>query len=281
MVPVLIVGCGDIGRRVGALWRQRGVPVTALTRRPDAQNAADLDWRAVDLDAPLAPHRVAGRLVYYFAPPPPQGTVDTRLRRWLAAAEGRATRLVYLGTSGVYGDCGGAWVDESRSPAPATDRGRRRLDAEHACEAWARRHDVPLTVLRVSAIYGPGRLPIGRLQRGEPVVRAAEAPWTNRIHADDLATACMAAADAPPGIYNVSDDHPGTLPEYLDAVADRLGLPRPPQISLAEALAQASPARREYLRESRRLCNRRLHDVLGVRLAYPSLAEGLRRLTPE
>ncbi len=222
-----------------------------------------------------------GAVLLHCAPPSPHGTDDTRTAHLLAALDSAPPRrMVYISTSGVYGDCGGAWVDETRPVHPGNARSRRRADAETQLGAYASRHGIPLVILRVPGIYGAGRLPLERLRRGEPVVCAQEAPWSNRIHQDDLARIAFRAAqdDAPPGIYNASDDVPSSMTDYLCCVADAAGLPRPPSVSLDEARQTFSPGMLEYLNESRRLDNRRMKEVLGVRLHYPALAEGLARI---
>ncbi len=281
---VLIVGCGDVGRRVGRLWRERGVAVTGIARSPAtlaAMEAIGIRPRRADLDSGegLADLPLAGAFVYHFAPPPPKGTTDPRLARLLAALAGGPLprRFVLLSTSGVYGDCGGALVDETTPPAPGTDRGRRRLDAERQLAAFGERYGVETVILRVGGIYGPGRLPEKRLREGVPMVPPEQAPLTNRIHVDDLAQVCVAAArrGRPGGIYNVSDGSGGNMTEYFDAVADFLGLPRPPRIDRAEADRTLSAGMRSYLGESRRLDTRRLREELGVELRYPDLASGL------
>jgi len=278
---IFIIGCGDIGRRVARLWQARGVTVQALARSDEA--AARLSGAGItpvrgDLDIPetLATLPLNGATVYYFAPPPAQGDTDPRLRAFVAAGM-RPERVVYISTSGVYGDRDGAWVDEDTPPAPATDRARRRLDAETALRAWGREHGVQVNILRVGGIYGSGRWPLERLQAGTPVLREEECGYTNRIHADDLAAICMAVAErgGADRIYNVSDGSNGTMTQYFYAVADRFGLPRPPALTLAQAMQQLSPAMLSYLTESRRLDNRRLLNELGVELRYPDLAAGL------
>lgn len=282
MPPALIVGYGDIGQRVAALWNEKGGLVAALVRSARDMGGA----RPVlgDLDQPdsLAALPAEGAVLFHFAPPHPAGQTDTRTdtrtANLLAALEAQPPRrIVYISTSGVYGDCGGAWVDETRSVNPGNDRSRRRVDAERQLAGFATRHAIPLVVLRVPGIYGPGRLPLERIRRGDPVVCPGEARWSNRIHADDLAAITVRAAqdDAPPGIYNVSDDEPSSMSDYFYQVADAAGITRPPCVSLAEARRTFSPGLLEYLNESRRLDNRRMKAVLGGRLRYPTLTEGL------
>ncbi|HKY89951.1 MAG TPA: SDR family oxidoreductase [Nevskiaceae bacterium] len=275
--PTIIVGCGDLGRRV-ALRLPAGT-VRAIVRGESSAQAlreAAIDARAFDLDATDVPID-AGADVFWFAPPPETGTTDPRLRRWCAARTSAPRRLVYVSTSGVYGDCAGAWIDEDAPLQPRTDRGRRRLDAERALQDLARARGTEVVVLRVPGIYGPGRLPVERLKKGLAVVREEEAPWTNRIHVDDLATVALAAmARGRPGCaYNVSDGHPTTMTDYFVRCARLLGLPEPPRVTLEIARASFTPAMRSFLEESKRLVNRRMLDELGITLRYPSLEHGL------
>lgn len=278
----LIIGYGDIGRRVAALCQLRGWRVHALTRHAVTAtqiSAAGRPGYVGDLDQPdkFPALPTADSLIFYFAPPPPQGEGDPRIRAFLSAIprESAPRKIIYISTSGVYGDCQGAWVTEASAVKPATDRARRRLAAENLLRDWEQRNNVPAVILRVGGIYGPGRLPIERLRRGTPVLCEQDCGYTNRIHADDLAEVCVAAAERGHGMYNVSDGHPGTMTDYFNRVADLYGLPRPTQISLDQAKNALSKEMMSYLAESRRLDNRRLLNELGVNLRYPSLQEGL------
>jgi nucleoside-diphosphate-sugar epimerase len=216
------------------------------------------------------------------APPPQTGECDTRTANLLAALERKRilpTRFVYISTSGVYGDCGGALVDESRAVNPQSARAKRRVHAEEQIALWCSRHGVALVVLRAPGIYAADRLPLDRLHAGTPALRAQDDVHTNHIHADDLAAICARALDddAPAGIYNASDDTQLMMGEWFDLVADRVGLPRPPRIPRSEASQRIPPALLSFMSESRRLDNRRLKSVLGVRLRYPTTREGLVR----
>lgn len=274
------MGCGDLGLRVARLWQAAGVPVRGLVRSAAGRRrleAAAVAPLQADLDRPagLPALRLGGALVYYLLPPPPGGVADTRLAGFLAALRDPPARWVHLSTTAVYGDCGGAWVDETRPPRPATDRGRRRLDGERRLAAWAAGRALCWTVLRVPGIYGPGRLPLARLRAGRPLPPAAESGFTNRIHVDDLAAACLAAARRGRcgRVYNVSDGRPLRFTDYYRRVARAWGLPPPP-----EAPAAAGGYAGEflaYLRESRRIDNRRMREELGVELRYPDLDRGL------
>jgi len=281
MKLIFILGCGDIGRRVARLWQARGAAVHALARSDAsarALEAAGITAHRGDLDDPvsLSTLTLDGALVYYFAPPPLQGSTDPRMVNFTAHA-GRPERVVYISTSGVYGDHGGAWVDEDTPTMPNTERAQRRLAAETVLRAWGVENKVAVSILRVGGIYGPGRWPLERLRKGTPVLHEAECGYTNRIHADDLAQICVIAAErgGADRIYNISDGQNGTMTQYFYAVADHFGIPRPPALSMAEARVQLSPAMLSYLLESRRMDNRRLLNELGVELRYPDLASGL------
>ena len=280
--PALIVGCGQVGRRLAArLLPARQVHGLVRSQASaEALAAAGIEPLVADLDRPLAIALPGpGVELWYLAPPPKKGTRETRLANLLDALDeqGQPRRIVYLGTTGVYGDCKGAWVDESRPPAPRVDRARRRADAENQLQAWRRAGRGELVLLRVAGIYGPGKLPLARLKAGKPMVPPDQAPWTNRIHIDDLVEVLLAAmAKGRDGeVYNVSDGHPGNMADYFNAVADAAGLPRPPLVDSSEADAALSAGLRAYLAESRRIDNRKMLRELGVTLRYPTLAEGL------
>lgn len=283
---MLIIGCGYVGERLARQYLDRDRPVQGLVRSSEglARLAAlgipgiRKDLASDDLgDLPLD-----GAQVFHLAPPPGRGVEDTHTRR-LVAALGRAgqpMRIVYVSTTGVYGDCQGAWVDESWPIQPAADRSRRRWDAEQTLRRWSLETGGDLVILRVAGIYGPDRLPLERIRQGVPLVRPEEAPFTNRIHAVDLVAALEAAMERglSGGVYNACDGHPCTMTDYFLAVADTAGLPRPPLISLAEASGQLSEGMLSYLAESRRLSNRKLIEELGLSLRFPTLADGLRDL---
>ncbi|MGB0954375.1 MAG: SDR family oxidoreductase [Panacagrimonas sp.] len=275
-----IVGCGDIGIRVAHRLMGRGVRVRGWVRSQQSANAlreAGLDAQRLDLDTDLPPLAPAHACLFYFAPPRPDGATDQRIRKLLHALNPHPASLIYLSTTGVYGDCQGRWVDEGEAPRPQTDRARRRLDAESAAREWARQHRAHHCILRVPGIYGPGRLPVKRLQQGLPILRPDLSPWSNRIHADDLADACIAAAERSQdgGVYNICDDQPTQMSDYFLRCAALLKLPAPPMVSREQARQQLTPGILSYLAESRRLSNRRMKAELGVVLRYPDLAAGL------
>ena len=279
----LIAGCGDVGRRLARRLighGERPVGLVRTQRSADDLGRVGIAPVASDLDRPIdePPAAAADGTVYYLIPPPAEATDDDpRLRHFLRACEEAVPRrLIYLSTSGVYGDCGGAWVDESRPPAPLTERACRRLAAENIARAWCETRGVPLTILRVGGIYGPGRLPIDRLAK-VTLVHADEAPWSNRIHVDDLVTVLRAAArrGRSNAIYNVADGHPSTMTDYYNRVADAVGHPRPSTVSLASAPRYLTPAMLAFMSESRRLDITRMQQELQVKLSFPTLDLGL------
>jgi len=286
---ILIVGCGGVGALVAKSWLKQQAKVYALAR--SAQAVTRLNQLGItpvegDLDQPasLLELPAAGAWIYYFAPPPGQGVSDPRMCAFVVAMQMLSTPsagIVYISTSGVYGDCQGDWVDENAEPAPVVDRARRRLDAETWLRGYGRKSGVPVMVLRVGGIYGPGRLPVERLKKGLPVLSLAQSSYTNRIHVDDLVAICVAAVERgrPDRVYNVCDDGPSTMTDYFFAVADALGLPRPPEVDLDEARRVMSAAMLSYLTESRRMLNRRMHEELGIELRYPDLESGLAGIT--
>jgi nucleoside-diphosphate-sugar epimerase len=269
MKTLLLAGYGDIARRAAPRLESR-FALVPLSRR----HGTDLD-RPETLAALPPAHAVL-----HCAPPPNAGVVDSRTAHLLAAlAKGRIlpARLVYVSTSGVYGDCGGAHVDESRAVHPQTDRARRRVDAERQLAQWCRQHGVSLAILRAPGIYAADRLPLERLRAGTPVLRAEDDVYTNHIHAEDLAAIAVRALEdtASAGIYNASDDSEIRMGEWFDLLAARAGLPKAPRIARAEAAGRIAPALLSFMSESRRLLNRRIKEELGVRLQYPTVYDGV------
>lgn len=208
-----------------------------------------------------------------------------RMRAFVGALAtgGTPIRIILVSTTAVYGDQGGDWVDEDTPPRPATQRAHRRLDAERTLRAFGRAQDVPVVVLRVAGIYAADRLPITRLRAREPMISEVDSPYTNRIHAEDLVSICMAAAErgGSDRVYNVSDGNPMKMTAYFNAIADALDLPAPPIVDRRDAERLLSPGMLSYLNESRRLVNRRMLVDLGIKLRYPNLKAGLAHGLPE
>ncbi len=283
---LLIVGCGDIGLRVVRLLRARW-RILALTSDPQRipmLRAAGAIPLLGNLDDAPTLSRLAGLpdALLHLAPPQGSGAADRRTQALLQAMArlGRVRRIVYASTSGVYGDAQGARFDETRAVGPATDRARRRVDAEARVRWYGRAFGIPVSVLRIPGIYAGDRLgghPRERLARGTPVLAAADDVYTNHIHADDLARACMLALHRgrPQRVVHASDDTELKMGDYFDLAADLCGLVRPPRISRAQAIAELPVMQMSFMSESRRLDNRRLKHELRLRLHYPSVREGL------
>ena len=279
----LVAGCGYVGTRLARALLARG-PVVALTRAGascDALEALGIVAIARNLDDPEAP--VPRRLgtpsvVFYLVPPPASGTTDPRIKRFLAQLPAAPARLLYVSTTGVYGDSGGALVNEDSPLNPGSERAQRRVDAEAAVRGWCQRQGVGWTILRVPGIYGPGRLPIERLKRGEPMVRHSEAGYSSRIHVDDLVAAALLAVTVPHAVdrvYNVTDGNPASMTEYFERVATLTGLPPPPLVTRAQAEAVLSPGLLAYLAESRRVDSSRIREEIGFAPRFKDLRLGI------
>ncbi len=220
-----------------------------------------------------------GAVIYYFAPPPNSGDDDPRLINLLANIDPlkQPSRFVYISTSGVYGDHKGKEVDENTPTRPQTKRSKRRLAAEQTIQRWGKQQQVDTVILRVGGIYGPNRLPTKRIEQGITVLRRDLSSPTNRIHADDLAQVCEAAAQAPSGhqIYNVCDMQPSSMSDYFFSIAQYAGLTPPREVDWQQAETEISPAMLSYLRESRRMNNNKMLNELNIKLQYPTLSDGL------
>jgi len=280
---LLIVGCGDVGMRLLPLLTAH-FRVFATTSQPSRRaelRAAGAVPLVVDLDQPATLRRLAGLapMVVHLAPPPGDGGQDRRTRN-LTAILPEHGRMVYVSTTGVYGDCGGALFDESRPVAPCNPRALRRVDAEQVLRRWARRAHSDLSILRVPGIYGADRLPLKRLQQGTPALVEADDVYTNHIHADDLASIIVRALfrALPNRVYHAVDDSEMKMAAYFDAVADAFKLPRPPRLPRAELQQVVTPALLSFMSESRRLRNGRIKRELGVRLRYATVADTLQTL---
>ncbi len=284
---LLIIGCGDVGQRVVRV--QRHVRVVALTSSPDrlaALRAQGVTPVVGNLDVPASLQRLAGwaTRVLHLAPPPLQGNTDPRtlaVSRMLMRRSAPLS-LVYGSTTGVYGDCEGAWVEESRTVNPITPRALRRVDAEARVRHLGRLRSSPVrvSVLRIPGIYAPDReggTPRERLLRGTPVLAQADDVFTNHIHADDLARACQLAVwrGKPQRVYNVNDDSQMRMGDYFDMAAGLYALAKPPRISRAQAQTELPAMQLSFMSESRRMVNTRMKRELRLQLRYADVKDGL------
>jgi nucleoside-diphosphate-sugar epimerase len=289
VIRVLLIGCGDVALRTARLLHPK-VRLYGLTRR--IEDVAKLRAHGIipivgDLDRlrSLERLRAAPFAVLHFAPPPSEGRDDSRTQKLiatLARARSIPQRFVYISTSGVYGDCGGAHVAETRPRRAETPRSRRRVAAEDRLRDWAKRYGVALSILRAPGIYAETRLPLDRIRQGTPVLAAEDDVFTNHIHAEDLARATVAALfhAKPNRAYNVTDDAEMQMGGWFDAVADAFQLPRPPRVSWEEAEGRIAPLLLSYMSESRRLSNARMKRELRVRLRYRTPQELLDEIAP-
>jgi len=290
MERLLIMGGGDIAQRA-LPWLQKRFRVYVLVRSEEAA----LFWRkagAIPLCGDLDRRETLGRLagiadtLLWTAPPETSGTGSRRLLNALFCLTGRNQRprsIVYISTSGVYGDCDGALVTETRTPSPLSARGSRRLACENFLREVAARHGIALRILRAPGIYAAERLPVERLHSNSPVLHHTEDVFTNHIHADDLARAsCLALfRGRHVGIYNVCDNSHLRMGDFYDVLADTLALPHPPRASRADCAARLSPMSLSFMRESRRLVNLRARRELRWHPEYAEIAEGLQKTCAE
>jgi nucleoside-diphosphate-sugar epimerase len=273
-MKVLLAGFGYVAQRLAPRLAGAGIEWSAHGLRARA------GARALDLDAPVpaASIDVDGSTVVYSIAPQPSGDEDLRIGRWLRGLAGRPRRLIYLSTTGVYGSGGVRAADEDTPAAPTQARGRRRVSAERQLQAWCLMHGVDRVVLRLPAIYGPLRLPLERLRRGDPVLDPAVAPPSHRIHVDDLVAVIERALSPslPAGIYLVRDDSDWPLGAWFARVAALARLPAPERVGPQEAARRLSPGMLEFMREGRALDDRRSRQLLALSLRYADPEDGVR-----
>lgn len=285
---VVIVGCGDIGLRVAKIWKNQGKSIFGLVKSEESLNSlrqqhihafsADLDDLSTLNDFHVELFKQS--LVYYFAPPPANGVEDSRMANFVKSLDldNTPAQIIYISTSGVYGDQQGKLINEQTPANPQVDRAKRRYHAELQLAILSKISSVAVTILRAGGIYGPGRLPLQRLKDQVPMLHEHLSPQTNRIHADDLARVCVAAATAKAAgeIYNVSDGTNSNMTEYFNTIADFCGLDRPPLVDWDEAEKTISKGMLSYLKESRKMDNSKMLNELDVELIYPTLKDGLK-----
>jgi nucleoside-diphosphate-sugar epimerase len=272
MPHLFCLGFGFSARALARLLEPRGWRVTGTAREP-----RDGTLVRFDREHPLSVGALTG-VTHLLSSVPPDATGDPALaaaRAAILAARGNLVWVGYLSTTGVYGDTGGAWVDESTPPAPSSDRARRRVEAEAAWFALLRDHAIPVHAFRLAGIYGPGRSALDEVRAGAAKRIDRPGQLFSRIHVEDIARTLAASIARPdPGtIYNVCDDEPAAPADVVRFACELLKVPPPPLVSLADA--KLSPMGASFWADNRRVKNERIKRELGVALAYPNYREGL------
>ncbi|HEY9051986.1 MAG TPA: SDR family oxidoreductase [Gammaproteobacteria bacterium] len=291
MRRVVILGCGYIGQWVAQQLLDNAGSVLGIVRSQQSLETCKqkgIHCQLLDLDDSAAGFKsdedLSGDIILYLAPPQAKGEEDVRMQHFLRLIDRQLpSKFVLLSTTGVYGDCGGDWIDETTPVDPKVDRARRRYSAECQVQDFCIRRNIPLTILRVPGIYGPGKFPLERIRKAMPIVREEDSPFSNRIHAADLVNICIKSItdDTITGIYNCTDGHPTTMYDYFMKVAQAHNLPSPPVISLAQAKKELSPGMLSYMEESRRIGNAKLLRDFNLSLQYPDLDAGLKDIAKE
>lgn len=286
-----IIGCGYIGKKIAQMLKSHNVTTQSYVHTErSAKDCRDMGLTVEQVDFDQASdsfseiEKFAASSCIYLVPPPPSGQVDSRMTNFIQQLQQSANlpdKIVLISTTGIYGDCKGEWIDESFPANPQADRACRRLSAETQLHDYCNKNKVTLIIFRVPGIYAADKLPLKRISSGEPIVRAEDSGYTNRIHAYDLAAFCVEAliSDVQPGVYNCCDGAPSTMNDYFMKVADAKGLQRPVEISLQQAQQQLSPGMLSYLAESKRISNKKLLDNFKTHFTYPNLEAGLKDIS--
>jgi len=279
-----IIGYGNIGQRVSHILSNQHVPTNAICRTKNRFNgfkSHDIKITIADLDkaSTLKTLNFDQAEIFYFAPPPPSGDSDKRMTNFLASLNTNAPprRIVYISTTGVYGDYDGQWITEQTPTKPGNDRSIRRLSAENQLKAYCSEHDCQYIILRVPGIYDQYKLPLNRIRKGVKVLKRDIAPASNRIHAADLANICIAAmtSDHCNKTYNVADGNPSSISDYFIQTAQLFDLPPPEEIDWQQAQTDISPEMLSYLTESKKIDPALMLRELKISLLYPDLKTGL------
>ena len=281
--------CFGLGYSAAALARPlaaAGWRIAGTTR--EEETAASLAALGYDMHVfsrarPLADAAALAGATHLLLSVPPDEHGDPVLDLCAAAiaAQPQLRWAGYLSTTGLYGDHGGGWVDEDTPPAPAGERGRRRLAAEQGWQALQRRSGLPLHIFRLAGIYGPGRSPLGTVRQARALRIDKPGQIFSRIHVADLVQVLRAsmARPAPGALYNVCDDEPAPQAEVIAYACALLGVAPPPAIALDAA--PLSPAARSFYDDNKRVANRRIKTDLAVEFRFPSYREGLAAILAE
>ncbi len=287
-IKINILGCGYIGKKVAMMLKSQQPGLKCYVNTEASLKACEerqLSVEQIDFDQSVShfitAEQFTGSNCIYLVPPPPAGKVDLRMENFIQQLELAGAvpgKIVLISTTGVYGDCGGDWIDENRPVKPQADRAHRRLSAEVQLQDYCNKNHLSLIIFRVPGIYAADKLPLKRITSGEPIVKAEDSGYTNRIHAYDLAAFCVEALtrDVESGVYNCCDGEPSTMNDYFMKVAEAKGFEKPAEISLQEAQQQLSPGMLSYLAESKRISNKKLLDNFQTGFRYRNLEAGLK-----
>lgn len=284
MDNVFIAGCGYVGKRVAKKYSEAGAEVICHVRLPEnmeklANEGFTSLFFSLDDISSIPPLSLKGSTIFYLVPPPGGGIFDTRARNFIAALKDNdpPAKIIYMSATSVYSETSGATVTEASPVEPKSAMGKRRLDAEKAFKEYGALHNIPVIILRVTGIYGPGRLPIMQISSAQPVLNELESGMSNRIHIDDLVSICIAAAEKGESgdIFNISDGHPSSMTSYFNLCADHLAYPRQPQVSMEEAHQVMSPLMLSYMNESKIVDSTKIIEKLGIKLSYPDMSIGV------
>ncbi|MDH3325621.1 MAG: NAD(P)H-binding protein [Gammaproteobacteria bacterium] len=279
-----IIGCGNTGQRVSKLLQKKSINISATSHSSKSiKHLESLGVRVfpANLDEPTSLSKLDtnNANIYYFAPPAPMGEKDQRMSNFLDSLDSGSPpkRIVYISTSGVYGDHNGEWITEQTTAAPHNARSKRRLHAEELIKQFCDDHSTEYMILRVAGIYDFKKLPLNRIDAGLKVLKADIAPASNRIHGADLANICLAAMQSEHSndTFNVADGNPSSITDYFIQTARLFSLTLPQEISWTKAQDELSPEMLSYLTESKKIDATYMLDKLGISLLYPTLAEGL------
>ncbi|MFK5895202.1 MAG: SDR family NAD(P)-dependent oxidoreductase [Pseudomonadota bacterium] len=284
---IILVGFGYMANRIANTLQQMQLSpdkiVYSLSRK-DCIKPSWIKHIRFDLDKTVnqsfsKPEIFDQSSILYLVPPPATGKTDPRLFNFLSVIEQSAylpEKIILISTTGVYGNCGGAWVDETSAVQPEVDRAYRRADAEKQLQDFCSKKSIICTILRVSGIYAEDKLPLERIKKQLPIVNENDSPYSNRIHAEDLTNICYQSLEQNhPGIFNCSDNYPTTMYDYFTRLATSYHLPTPPVIDMQQAQNQLSPGMLSYMQESRRINNQKLLKTFKIKLKYPSLSSFL------
>lgn len=279
---ILFFGYGQCAAALAPQLADDGVRLTATCR--DAAKAESLAAAGISpllLDADPLPSEALRGVTHILLSAAPSADGDPALpflEPALAAQSASVDWIGYLSTTGVYGDHGGAWIDEDTPAGPVGTRGQRRIDAETAWQAAAERLEAPLHLFRLAGIYGPGRNQLAALRTG--TARRIDKPGQvfSRIHVEDIAAVLAASMRRPHAgrAYSVCDDEPAAPQEVVAYAADLLGMTPPPLVPFAEA--ELSEMGRSFYADNKRIRNDRIKQELGITLRYPTYREGLTAL---